>query len=201
MQASNIRKLASISQHSSISQADDVSSPYARVKSITNHAYDKLRTAEHPYAQVTAVGPSGNAVAAVGAVAAAAGSAPNAGTSSSTAANNGANRPSGDGAGAGGDVHQQLLLLQQQRSQSSAGGDAPGLSRHGSGESLLGEAIGAASAIAGRVSASQELPYMTPPIVQQSHHHNNAYHHHQAQHFSGDSQDSSSKSCRCKICF
>uniref|UniRef100_A0A182IY44 Uncharacterized protein n=1 Tax=Anopheles atroparvus TaxID=41427 RepID=A0A182IY44_ANOAO len=40
--------------------------------------------------------------------------------------------------------------------------------------------IPAASAIAGRVSASQDLPYMTPPIVQPS-----------AQHFSGDSQDSS----------
>lgn len=40
--------------------------------------------------------------------------------------------------------------------------------------------IPAASAIAGRVSASQELPYMTPPIVQSQ------------QYFSGDSQDSSS---------
>lgn len=50
-----IRKLASISQHSSISQADDVSSPYARVKLPSNHPYDQLRTTEHPYAQVTAV--------------------------------------------------------------------------------------------------------------------------------------------------
>lgn len=50
-----IRKLASISQHSSISQADDVSSPYARVKLPANHAYDQLRITEHPYAQVTAV--------------------------------------------------------------------------------------------------------------------------------------------------
>lgn len=47
--------MASISQHSSISQADDVSSPYARVKLPSNHAYDQLRTTEHPYAQVTAV--------------------------------------------------------------------------------------------------------------------------------------------------
>lgn len=44
------------------------------------------------------------------------------------------------------------------------------------------QVIPAASAIAGRVSASQELPYMTPPIVQP-----------QQQYFSGDSQDSSSK--------
>lgn len=42
------------------------------------------------------------------------------------------------------------------------------------------QVIPAASAIAGRVSASQELPYMTPPIVQPQ------------QYFSGDSQDSSS---------
>lgn len=47
---------------------------------------------------------------------------------------------------------------------------------------ILQQVIPAASAIAGRVSASQELPYMTPPIVQPQ------------QHFSGDSQDSSSKS-------
>lgn len=47
----------------------------------------------------------------------------------------------------------------------------------------LQQVIPAASAIAGRVSASQELPYMTPPIVQQP-----------QQYFSGDSQDSSSKS-------
>lgn len=39
--------------------------------------------------------------------------------------------------------------------------------------------IPAASAIAGMISASNDLPYMTPPITNQ--------------HFSGDSQDSSSK--------
>lgn len=48
-----MKKLASVSQHSSISQADDVSSPYARVRS-PPHAYDKVRPAEHPYAQVKA---------------------------------------------------------------------------------------------------------------------------------------------------
>lgn len=51
------KKLASISQHSSISQADDVSSPYARVRS-PSHAYDKVRPTEHPYAQVTTAGTS-----------------------------------------------------------------------------------------------------------------------------------------------
>lgn len=51
--SASLKKLASVSQHSSISQADDVSSPYARVRS-PPHAYDKVRPAEHPYAQVKA---------------------------------------------------------------------------------------------------------------------------------------------------
>ena len=50
-------KRQTVSQHSSISQADDVSSPYARVKSPV-HAYDKLRIAEHPYAQLVQPGTS-----------------------------------------------------------------------------------------------------------------------------------------------
>lgn len=45
--------------------------------------------------------------------------------------------------------------------------------------------IPAATAVAGRVAASQDLPYMTPPITQ-------------PQHFSGDSQDSSSISLKHK---
>lgn len=45
--------------------------------------------------------------------------------------------------------------------------------------------IDASAAISGRISASQELPYMTPPIVAQQMP--------SQQHFSGDSQDSSSK--------
>lgn len=132
--------MASISQHSSISQADDVSSPYARVRS-PPHAYDKVRQTEHPYAQVSA-----------------------AGASSSTAAQ----------------------TVQAPSNDENANGSDQLSSRRGSNESLLGTAelsqvIPAASAIAGRISASQELPYMTPPIVQPT------------QHFSGDSQDSSSK--------
>lgn len=53
---SNVKKQISVSQHSSISQADDCSSPYARVRS-PSHGYDKVRN-EHPYAQVKAVGDS-----------------------------------------------------------------------------------------------------------------------------------------------
>jgi hypothetical protein len=46
-----------VSQHSSLSQADDVSSPYARVRSPL-HPYDKVMRAEHPYAQVSQPGTS-----------------------------------------------------------------------------------------------------------------------------------------------
>lgn len=54
-----MKKQISVSQHSSISQADDCSSPYARVRSQT-HAYDKVRPAEHPYAQVKSINDNGN---------------------------------------------------------------------------------------------------------------------------------------------
>lgn len=75
-------------------------------------------------------------------------------------------------------------------------------SRRASSESLLGSdiedaatrpaEIPAASAIAGRVSASQELPYMTPPIVQPAQAQPQPMHAPPPQlHFSGDSQDSS----------
>lgn len=55
-----MKKQISVSQHSSISQADDCSSPYARVRSPSHHPYDKVRPAEHPYAQVKAIGDNGN---------------------------------------------------------------------------------------------------------------------------------------------
>lgn len=58
--SSGAKKQISVSQHSSISQADDCSSPYARVRSLQHHPYDKVRPAEHPYAQVKAVGDNGN---------------------------------------------------------------------------------------------------------------------------------------------
>uniref|UniRef100_A0A182LTV8 Uncharacterized protein n=1 Tax=Anopheles culicifacies TaxID=139723 RepID=A0A182LTV8_9DIPT len=53
--SASLKKQTSVSQHSSISQADDISSPYARVRS-PPHAYDKLRRMEHPYAQVVQPG-------------------------------------------------------------------------------------------------------------------------------------------------
>lgn len=46
-----------------------------------------------------------------------------------------------------------------------------------------GDNIPAATAIAGGIPANQELPYMTPPLPASQ----------QTQHFSGDSQDSSSE--------
>ncbi|XP_053686062.1 uncharacterized protein LOC128735571 [Sabethes cyaneus] len=145
--ASSLKKQASVSQHSSISQADDISSPYARVRS-PPHAYDKLRRTEHPYAQVVQPGGSGSAA----------------------------------------QVDDELLSPISRRTAVAPGGGLAGSSTGGrdSNQSLLDEREGssadipAASAIAGRVSASQDLPYMTPPIVPQP-----------QQHFSGDSQDSS----------
>lgn len=118
------------SQHSSISQADDFSSPYARVR-LPPHEYDKVKNEEHPYAQVV----------------------PNRGLQ------NDASLDETDGENS----------ISRRQSLDTLELDGPR------------EVIPAASAIAGRVSASQDLPYMTPPIVQPG------------QHFSGDSQDSSSK--------
>ncbi|XP_065095716.1 uncharacterized protein LOC135717514 isoform X2 [Ochlerotatus camptorhynchus] len=144
---SSLKKQASVSQHSSISQADDISSPYARVRS-PPHAYDKLRRAEHPYAQVVQPGTSGTAQVAVTV---------DDDELLSPISRRGLSSVAGGGGG-GGDSNQSLL---DDREASTV--DIP-----------------AASAIAGRVSASQDLPYMTPPIVQPP-----------QQHFSGDSQDSS----------
>lgn len=117
------------------------------------HAYDKVRQTEHPYAQVKAIGDATNQP-----------STSNATISSSHLNNN------------------------NSENSNNSNEERP-LSRRSSHESLLldsvdgrqHQVIPAASAIAGRVSASQELPYMTPPIVQPQ------------QYFSGDSQDSSSK--------
>ena len=128
--------MTNISQHSSLSQADDVSSPYARVRSPA-HAYDKLKKAEHPYAQV---------------------------------------QP-----GTNGGVAQ--VVVENDEDDENAMEDPIQHNRE-SNQSLMGSVdIPAASAIAGRISASQDMPYMTPPIVQPS----------LQQHFSGDSQDSSSE--------
>lgn len=55
----------------------------------------------------------------------------------------------------------------------------PPRSRRSSAHSNGGLDIAAASAVAGVLAASPELPYMTPPVTQAN--------------FSGDSQDSSSK--------
>lgn len=136
---SSLKKQISISQHSSISQADDFSSPYARVRS-SPHNYDKVKE-EHPYAQVrqqpvvVAVAPE--------------------------------SLDKTDGVGDE-EAHDSITLR-----QSMSGDD--NLELDGGGQ----VSIPAASAIAGHISASQELPYMTPPIYQPG------------QHFSGDSQDSS----------
>ncbi|XP_062123672.1 uncharacterized protein LOC133837037 [Drosophila sulfurigaster albostrigata] len=140
----SLKKQTSVSQHSSISQADDVSSPYSRVKGIP-HDYAKVRATEHPYAQLNAPSTSSAAAAAVAATAA-------------TAATSSTQEHGTDSV--------------QRGSQLSAGS-----TQHLNDDATPQVEIPAASAIAGMISASQDLPYMTPPIANQ--------------HFSGDSQDSS----------
>lgn len=136
----NTKKLANISQHSSMSQADDVSSPYARVRSPA-HSYDKLKKTEHPYAQVVQQANGGIAQVVM------------------------ENDFDED------DEDETTIENPISHRESSSNHDLL---------STGGAAIDASAAISGRISASQELPYMTPPIQQQ-------------QHFSGDSQDSSSE--------
>ena len=67
------------------------------------------------------------------------------------------------------------------RPSTSQQSESPHLSRRNSGTSTT-DGITAATAVAGGVAASQELPYMTPPIAATA-----------QLNFSGDSQDSSSK--------
>ncbi|XP_053669799.1 uncharacterized protein LOC128720170 [Anopheles nili] len=155
--STSLKKQTSVSQHSSISQADDISSPYARVRS-PPHAYDKLRRMEHPYAQVSQPGTG------VG------GAGFDGGIGGPSGMSNRSKPRDGDEDDDEDDDDDELM--------------SP-ISRRESAQNLEDREtstvdIPAASAIAGRVSASQDLPYMTPPIVQPS-----------TQHFSGDSQDSS----------
>jgi hypothetical protein len=141
---SDNQKLANVSRHSSLSQADDVSSPYARV-----HPYDKVLRPEHPYAQVAQPGTSAK-------------------------------------------LTTQNEIVKTESNESLLGSGAVGGER---GESSTCE-IAASAAIAGHISASQDLPYMTPPIVQLAANQDLPYITPplpQTQHFSGDSQDSSSK--------
>lgn len=142
----NPKKLANLSQHSSMSQADDVSSPYARVRSPA-HAYDKLKKTEHPYAQVVQPATAGGVAQVV---------------------------LENDDDDDIDDEDETTIENPISHRESSSNHDL--LNTNGS-------AIDASAAISGRISASQELPYMTPPIVSAMQ---------PQQHFSGDSQDSSS---------
>ncbi|XP_053657721.1 mucin-5AC [Anopheles marshallii] len=154
--SASLKKQTSVSQHSSISQADDISSPYARVRS-PPHAYDKLRRMEHPYAQVVQPG------SAIGSTVFEAGSSGTSGTASRSKPRDGDDDDDEDD-----DDELMSPISRRESAQNIEDRDTSTVD------------IPAASAIAGRVSASQDLPYMTPPIVQPP-----------SQHFSGDSQDSS----------
>lgn len=181
-------KQINLSQHSSTSQPDD-SSPYARVRS-TTHAYDKVRPAEeHPYAQIAKSADE------------------NENPRPTTSANgnlSAANNNRGDDESSSSREADTVDSIQHQvciaNRHDHIGGPIFGIiifsinlcRNHNNFRRICGaqQVIPAASAIAGRVSASQELPYMTPPIVQA---------HHQQQHFSGDSQDSSSTYFRTRF--
>lgn len=137
-----------------MSQADDASSPYARVKS-PQHAYDKLKKSKHPYAQVIQPATAG-CVAQVENI---------------------------------DDEFDEEEEEEEEEDETTI--ENPISHRESSNNDLLSTAeshLDASAAISGRISASQELPYMTPPIM-------NIIHNQQPpnQHFSGDSQDSSSK--------
>ncbi|XP_069685461.1 uncharacterized protein [Periplaneta americana] len=168
------------SEHSSLSQTDDSFSPYARLKA--EHPYDKLRS-EHPYAQV---GASHEMDAAIYDM-------------TQGNLNHRASLQSEDSQS----LHLSTSADNTSRPLSSQAGTStnpvppPRTRKSSSHNSLLltptatllpGSVpdIQAATAIAGRISANQELPYMTPPIPapeidppqpQQAN-------------FSGDSQDS-----------
>ncbi|KAJ8962304.1 hypothetical protein NQ318_018283, partial [Aromia moschata] len=127
----------SISQHSSLSQADDTFSPYERVK------YDKIKSKEHPYAQLQPT----------------------------------TSRPAVYDEEAPSTSDERINLLRVEGVSSCNEPAAPPRSRRSSSHSNGGLDIPAASAVAGVLAASPELPYMTPPVTQAN--------------FSGDSQDSS----------
>ncbi|KAG5891469.1 hypothetical protein JTB14_004412 [Gonioctena quinquepunctata] len=131
-----VEQRPSVSQHSSISQADETFSPYERVK------YDKIKSKEHPYAQLQP-------------------------TSSRPALTE----------ESGSTSEERVNLLRPDAIISSNEPTDPVRSRRSSSHSNEGLDIPAASAVAGVLAASPELPYMTPPVSQAN--------------FSGDSQDSS----------
>lgn len=155
--ANGLETRPSVSQHSSISQGDDAFSPYARVN------YEQLQKREHPYARLQ--------------------------NNSSRVEENSLEEPTS---------RTSLLryadwfckLTRKLRTflicrheninhnQNTVEPVAPPRSGRSSAQSGNGIDIPAASAVAGGIAASQELPYMTPPIAQTN--------------FSGDSQDSSS---------
>jgi len=171
------------SDHSSLSQTDDNHSPYARLKA--EHQYDKLRS-EHPYAQV---GP--NSV--LDAVAYEFNNGYGNHRTSVQHENSHSLRPSTSS-------ESGTRPLSSQAGMSTNPVPPPRTRKSSSHNSLLlapattllpGSVpdIQAATAIAGHISANQELPYMTPPLPSQE---TNPPQQQQQQqsNFSGDSQDS-----------
>nr|XP_023012825.1 dentin sialophosphoprotein isoform X1 [Leptinotarsa decemlineata] len=134
--SNGVEQRPSISQHSSLSQADETFSPYERVK------YDKIKSKEHPYAQLQPTTSRCAVTEEIGSIS-----------------------------------EERITLLRPDVVSSSNELTDPLRSRRSSSHSNEGLDIPAASAVAGVLAASPDLPYMTPPVMQVN--------------FSGDSQDSS----------
>ncbi|GLV31585.1 uncharacterized protein CBL_07346 [Carabus blaptoides fortunei] len=143
----------SLSHQSSISQSD---SNYARLK---ENPYDKVKKSENPYANVQNSDNKENESSRE----------PSPGVSWTEIAPRTTDSPD--------IVPTATDPVAPQRSRRSSGQSAINVTVSSTLPTSTPD-IPAATAVAGRVAASQELPYMTPPITQ-------------PQHFSGDSQDSS----------
>lgn len=168
------------SEHSSLSQTDDSVSPYAHLNA--EHQYDKLRS-EHPYAQVGAnnvldttvcdfahgYGNHRTSVQHVNSQSLRPSTSSKSGTSPLSSQAGMSTNPVPPPRTRKSSSHNSLLLAP---ATTLLPGSVPD--------------IQAATAIAGHISANQELPYMTPPIPSQEMNPPQQ----QQLNFSGDSQDS-----------
>ncbi|KAL1464548.1 hypothetical protein WDU94_004181 [Cyamophila willieti] len=148
---------------------DDSVSPYACYRK--DHPYDKVKQAEHPYAQVSSVKKKKLTRDLQSSL-----------ESSTSTASSRSEEPKSSSQQAGGPPASPLPPIGRTRRPSWEGGDS-------SSQSSVRDSIPAAGAISGAVAASNELPYMTPPIVNEAPE-TNITGGVGGPHFSGDSQDS-----------
>uniref|UniRef100_A0A8D8Y7E0 Uncharacterized protein n=2 Tax=Cacopsylla melanoneura TaxID=428564 RepID=A0A8D8Y7E0_9HEMI len=146
---------------------DDSVSPYACFRK--DHPYDKVKQAEHPYAQVSSVKKKKKLTRDLQSSL----------ESSTSTASSRSEEPKSSSQQPGGAPASPLAPIVRTRRPSWEGGDS-------SSQSSARDSIPAAGAISGAVAASNELPYMTPPIVNETQNTGGPG----GPHFSGDSQDS-----------